>query len=176
MLVFAVIAAVANIGLCFALIPSLGYNGAAYATLLAYALYTACVGFLGRRIFPWRVNLGRVVTFGGALIAGLVAIYFLRRAMSGIPYEGSLTVTVVASCASALAFLLALLRTMLKPGGPEGSGGPGQQGTCRCGVPSGPAGQAAPAVVTAVRRHVRHSPLDHCQPLARRFWERRRML
>ncbi len=123
MLVFAVIAAVANIGLCFALIPSLGYNGAAYATLLAYALYTACVGFLGRRIFPWRVNLGRVVTFGGALIAGLVAIYFLRRAMSGIPYEGSLTVTVVASCAFALAFLLALLRTMLKPGGPEGSGG-----------------------------------------------------
>ena len=64
MLVFGVIAAAANIGLCFALIPLLGYVGAAYATLLSYLLYTVCVGYLGRRIFPWRVNLRRLATYG----------------------------------------------------------------------------------------------------------------
>jgi O-antigen/teichoic acid export membrane protein len=124
MLVFAVIAAVANIGFCFALIPSLGYNGAALATLLAYVLYTVCVGYLGWQIFPWRVNPRRLATFVGALAVGLVAVYVLRRAMSGLPYGWSLTVTVAASCALASAFLLALLRTMFKPGGPDESVGP----------------------------------------------------
>ena len=120
MLVFGVIAAAANIGLCFALIPLLGYVGAAYATLLSYLLYTVCVGYLGRRIFPWRVNLRRLATYGVIMGGGLAAIYFLRDTMSGLPYGWSLTVTVVASCALASVFLLALLRPMLKPGWLEG--------------------------------------------------------
>lgn len=124
MLVFAIIAAAANIGLCFALIPPLGYNGAAYATLLSYMLYTVCVGYLGWRIFPWHINLRRLAIYGGALAAGLVAIYFLRRTMSGIPYGWSLAVTVGASCALASAFVLASLRTMLKPGQSGRNGGP----------------------------------------------------
>jgi O-antigen/teichoic acid export membrane protein len=127
MLVFGVIAAAADIGLCFALIPPLGYVGAAYATLLSYVLYTVCVGYLGWRIFPWRVNLRRLATYGGILGGGLAGIYFLRHAMSGLPYGWSLTVTVVASCALASVFLLALLRPMLKPGWLEGDTGVHQQ-------------------------------------------------
>lgn len=117
MLVFGVIAAAANIGLCFALIPLLGYVGAAYATLLSYLLYTVCVGYLGRRIFPWRVNLRRLATYGGTIGSGVTAIHFLRVAMSGLPYALSLAVAVVASCVLASVFLLALLRPMLKPAG-----------------------------------------------------------
>jgi O-antigen/teichoic acid export membrane protein len=126
MLLFGVIAAVANIGICFALIPPLGYVGAAYATLLSYVLYTVCVGFLGWRIFPWRVNLRRLATYGGIMAAGLAAIDFLRRALAGLPYGWSLAVCVAASCTLALAFLLALLRTMLKPGRLEGNVEQGQ--------------------------------------------------
>jgi len=116
MLVFAVIAAAANVGFCFALIPLMGYVGAAYATLLSYALYTVCVGYLGRRIFPWRMNLRRLVTYGGIIGGGVAAIYVVRDAMSGLWYGWSLAVTVVASCALALMSLLALLRPLLTPG------------------------------------------------------------
>jgi O-antigen/teichoic acid export membrane protein len=124
MLVFSVIAAVANIGICFALIPPLGYVGAAYATLFSYVIYTVCVGYLGWRIFPWRVNLRRLATYGTILAAGLVAIYFIRDATSGLPYGWFLTVTVAASSTLASAFLFALLRTMLKPGESDGRAGP----------------------------------------------------
>jgi len=120
MLVFGVISAAANIGLCFALIPLFGYLGAAYATFLSYLVYTVCVGYLGRRIFRWRVNLRRLATYGAIMVCGVAAIYFLREAMGGLAYGWSLAVTVVASCALASAYLLALLRAMLKPGWLEG--------------------------------------------------------
>jgi len=114
MMVFAVIAAAANIGLCFALIPLMGYVGAAYATLLSYALYTVCVGYLGRRIFRWRVNLRRLVTHGGIIVGCVAAIYVVRDAMSGLGDGWSLAMTVVASCALASVSLLALLRRLLR--------------------------------------------------------------
>jgi O-antigen/teichoic acid export membrane protein len=123
MLVFGVIAAVANVGICFALIPPLGYLGAAYATLLSYLLYTVCVGYLGWRIFPWRVNTRRLATYGGTIGVGLVAIYFLRRAMSGLPYGWSLAVTVAASCVLIGLSLLAVLRPMMRPGWPHNDAG-----------------------------------------------------
>ena len=126
MLVFGVIAAAANIGFCFAFIPLMGYVGAAYATLLSYLLYTVCVGYLGRRIFRWRVNLRRLALYGGIMSVGLAVIYVIRNAMNGLPYGWYLAVSVVASCALASAFLLALLRPMLSPGWLEGGAGPPQ--------------------------------------------------
>jgi O-antigen/teichoic acid export membrane protein len=119
MLVFGVIAAGANVAICFALIPGLGYQGAADATLLSYLLYTLCVGYLGWQIFPWRVNVRRLLTHGGLICAGLVAIHFLRRAMSGLPYGVSLTVTIAASCVLIGLALLAVLRPMMRPGWPS---------------------------------------------------------
>jgi O-antigen/teichoic acid export membrane protein len=120
MMVFAVIAAAANVGFCFALIPIMGYVGAAYATLLSYALYTVCVGYLGRRIFRWRVNLRRLITQGGIIVACVAAIDALRHATSGMGYGWSLAVAVVASCALASVSLLALLRRLLTSTRPEG--------------------------------------------------------
>jgi O-antigen/teichoic acid export membrane protein len=126
MLVFGVIAAAADIGLCFALIPVMGYDGAAYATLFSYVIYTVCVGYLGWRIFPWRVNLRRLAKYGVIMGAGLVAVSFLRDAMSGLPYWWSLTITVVVSCVLASICLLAVLLPMRAPGWPGGNAGPDQ--------------------------------------------------
>ncbi len=112
MLVFGIIAAAANIGFCFALIPLLGYLGAAYATFLSYALYTVCVGYLGRRIFPWRVDLRRLATHGGLICGCVAAIYFVREAMAGAGYGWGLAMTIVAGCVLASVSLLALLRRM----------------------------------------------------------------
>lgn len=120
MLVAGIIAAAANIGFCFAFIPLVGYVGAAYATLLAYLLYTVCVGYLGRRIFRWRVNLRRLALYSGIMSVGLAVIYVIRNALNGLPYGWSLAVSVVTSCTLASAFLLALLRPMLSPGWLEG--------------------------------------------------------
>jgi O-antigen/teichoic acid export membrane protein len=151
MLVFGVISAAANLGLCFALIPALGYVGAAYATLLSYLIYTACVGYLGRRIFPWRVNPRRLTTYGGIIAAGLIAIHFLRGAMSGLPYGWSLAVTVLASCALAALCLLAVLRPMLKRGWQDGS----------AGLPTGAGAlpRRRPAAARRTGRHRRGSAL-----------------
>lgn len=122
MLIFGVVSAIADIGLCFALIPFLGYLGAAYATLLSYVLYTACVGYLGWRIFPWRVNVRRLAMYGGVMAVGLAAIYFLSHAVSELPYWWSLAVTVAASGALALGVMLAMLRNMRRSGSRRGRG------------------------------------------------------
>ena len=114
MMVFAVIAAAANVGFCFVLIPLMGFVGAAYATLLSYALYTVCVGYLGRRIFRWRLNLRRLITQGGLIVACVAAIDALRHATSGMGYGWSLAAAAVASCALASVSLLALLRRLLR--------------------------------------------------------------
>lgn len=124
MLVFGVIAAVANIGFCFALIPPLGIVGAAYATLFSYLLYTVCVGYLGRRLYRWHLNLRRIVIHGGIIGACVAAIYFVRDAMSGLSYGWSLAVTLVASCVLASVSLLVLLRGMLTSNWLSGDAGP----------------------------------------------------
>lgn len=118
MLVFALIAAAANIGFCFALIPVMGYVGAAYATFLSYALYTICVGYLGRRIFRWHLNLRRLVKHGAIIGGGVAAIYVVREEMNGLGYAWSLAMTIVASGILASLSLLAVLRPMLTSGWP----------------------------------------------------------
>jgi O-antigen/teichoic acid export membrane protein len=110
MVVIAIVAAAANIAFCFALIPWVGYVGAAYATLLSYLLYTVGVGALGRRIISWHIDRRTMVTNGGLICGGVAAIYLLRGAASGLPYAWSLTMTALACCALASVSLLRLLR------------------------------------------------------------------
>lgn len=107
------ISAVVNTVLCFALIPRVGYIGAAYGTLAAYLLYTVCVGSLGRRIFRWGIDRRKVAVHSGAICAAMAVIHLVRMAMSGLPYLWGLAFSVVASCLLAAASLLGLLRSGL---------------------------------------------------------------
>jgi O-antigen/teichoic acid export membrane protein len=113
MVTFGVVSAAVNIGLCFVLIPRVGYVGAAYGTLIAYLLYTVCVGILGRRIFRWGIDLRKVAVHGGGVCAGVAAIHLVRTAMSGMPYLWGLAFSVVASCLLAAASLLGIFRNGL---------------------------------------------------------------
>ena len=59
-------AAIANVGLNLALIPALGYIGAAISTILGYGLLAVIGGLASHRVYPVRWEVGRV-----ALIVGL---------------------------------------------------------------------------------------------------------
>jgi O-antigen/teichoic acid export membrane protein len=67
-------AGAANVGANLLLIPRLGVMGAAWSTLVGYAVLAALTGWYARRDFPVRLDLGRLgLIGGGALAAGLLA-------------------------------------------------------------------------------------------------------
>ena len=68
MVVVAFIAAAINLAMCFALVPLLGYAGAAWATLLAYLSYTVVGRALGRRLIASHLNRRRVSCVEGAVV------------------------------------------------------------------------------------------------------------
>ncbi|HET9654087.1 MAG TPA: lipopolysaccharide biosynthesis protein [Kineosporiaceae bacterium] len=111
MVVFAAISAAANVAFCFLLIPWLGYLGAAWATLLAYALYTVGVGALGRRIHPWRIDLRWLSGHAALIGGGVVLVWGLRAVAVGhLPYWWGIAVSVVAAGAVSATALFGLLR------------------------------------------------------------------
>lgn len=111
MVAFGAISAVANLVFCFVLIPPYGIVGAAYATLLAYLLYPVGVGVLGRRIFPWRIDLRRTLTHGALTCGGLALLWMVRGTMlERLPYWADLSVSVLAAGALAGVSLLAVLK------------------------------------------------------------------
>lgn len=83
MVVMGFLAAAANAAFCFALIPALGYLGAAYATLLAYLLYTVVIGALGRRIISWHLEWKRLLRYTGFIVACVGLIVLVRSLLSG---------------------------------------------------------------------------------------------
>ena len=97
MVTFSLVSAVANVALNIVLVPIFGYLGSAYATLLSYVLYTVCVGFGGRSVFPWRIDLRRFAGYTAVTVTGLTAISLLREALHALPTWLSLLVAVVAS-------------------------------------------------------------------------------
>lgn len=128
MVAFGMIAAITNFLVCFLLIPHIGYLGAAYATLVAYLLYAVGVGYLGRRIYPWRIDVSRVLAHGGAIVGGVLAIQLLRTTMAGLPYLWGLGATVVAGAVLTGASLLALLRNGTSSPAPEPAGETSERG------------------------------------------------
>lgn len=71
------LAALLNIGLNFLLVPIFGYVGAAWVTLISYAVYFALVVYLGSRMMKWRVPwlaLLRAATASGIMALSLVAL------------------------------------------------------------------------------------------------------
>lgn len=100
-------AAAANVVFCFALIPLVGYIGAAYATFVSYLLYTVLVGALGRRIIPWHVNIRRILTQGSIVVLGIAAMSVLRSVLD-LRYAVDLAATAL-GCAALSAFVLGSL-------------------------------------------------------------------
>lgn len=109
MVVVGFLAAGANLVFCLVLIPVTGYIGAAYATLLAYLLYTVLVGALGRRIIVWHLNWKRIVTQGVIIVCG-VAIITVVREMIHAPYAVELTMTAVGCALLGGLVLLSVIR------------------------------------------------------------------
>lgn len=110
MVVFALVSAIANLAFNFLLIPLVGYIGAAYATLLSYLLYTVCVGSLGRKIYPWKIDMKRTIARAAIVMAGVGAIWLLRYYLRRIPYGWSTGISVLVSCAFAGLFMADILK------------------------------------------------------------------
>jgi len=93
------LAAIVNIGLCFALIPSRGMMGAAIATVAAYTVMFVAMTWWAQRVYPvpyqWRrvvtatgtgvalVIVGKLAETGLALSAGLALCYPIALAAAG---------------------------------------------------------------------------------------------
>jgi O-antigen/teichoic acid export membrane protein len=72
LLMLALVSALLNIGLNFALIPKFGYNGAAFAKFLSYLAYPIFVYWVTKPLIPWRIpwtSAARIVV-GAAGMAG----------------------------------------------------------------------------------------------------------
>jgi O-antigen/teichoic acid export membrane protein len=100
MVVVAFASAGINMALCFALIPFMGYAGAAWATLLSYLVYTVVVGARGRRLIPWHLDVKRIVREGTLVACAYGAIEAVRW-LTHLPYAVDLVCTAAAALAVA---------------------------------------------------------------------------
>lgn len=111
MVTFGVLAAVVNLVLNLVLVPRVGYVGAAYATFLSYLLYTVCVGLLGRRIYPWRLDGRRVLQWSAFVVAGLAVLQAFRALEpAGTPYAVDLAASLLFAGALGAWCLVGLVR------------------------------------------------------------------
>lgn len=92
MVVLAFVGAAINLALNYALIPVVGYIGAAYATALSFGFYAVSVGLLGRRIIPWRLDLVATLRDTVAIGVGLAIAAGLRTLAEPVSPLGALAV------------------------------------------------------------------------------------
>ncbi len=109
MVVVAFAAAALNLALCFALVPLMGYGGAAWATLVAYGVYTVVVGALGRRLIPWHLDLRRVAVEGAIVVSAFGGIEAVRW-VTHPPYVADLIGTALAALLAAALLVWRLVR------------------------------------------------------------------
>lgn len=76
-------AALANVALNFALIPFMGYSGAAWATLGAYAVSAAVMYVYSQRVYPIAYEWKRI----GMILAAAMGIYVFALLTTGIAAE-----------------------------------------------------------------------------------------
>lgn len=103
------LAAGANLILCLALVPIVGYIGAAYATLLAYVMYTVVVGVRGRRLIPWHVNWRRALGQGVIIVSGVTIIWMVRQVLT-LSYIAEVSIAAAGACVLSAAVLLGVAR------------------------------------------------------------------
>lgn len=98
-----------NLALCFALVPALGYAGAAWATLASYLVYTVAVGALGRRLIPWHLDARRLLREAVLVVSAFGAIEVIRW-LTHPPYVADLIGTALASLVVASLLVWRLVR------------------------------------------------------------------
>ena len=84
------LAAIVNIGLCFALIPSHGMMGAAIATVAAYAVMFVAMTWWSQRVYPVTYQWRRVVTAAGV---GVALVVVGKLAGTGLALSAALVVS-----------------------------------------------------------------------------------
>lgn len=114
MVLLAVMAVVLNLGLNLALIPLLGYMGAAWATLLASTAYALGAAVTGRRLLPWRLpNPRRMLLTMAVIGAGGSLIVAARSLLPPVPYPVELAFVAILGAAFGAAVLRVLLRRVM---------------------------------------------------------------
>ena len=84
------LAAIVNIGLCFALIPSHGMMGAAIATVAAYAVMFVAMTWWSQRVYPVPYQWRRVITAAGV---GVALVVVGKLAGTGLALSAALVVS-----------------------------------------------------------------------------------
>jgi O-antigen/teichoic acid export membrane protein/peptidoglycan/xylan/chitin deacetylase (PgdA/CDA1 family) len=91
--VLVAVAAGVNVALCIALIPRIGMMGAAWATMVSFALLAAATFAVSQAFYPVRYEYGRLARIAG----GAVALYALSRwlTIDGVIARTALNVSLV---------------------------------------------------------------------------------
>jgi hypothetical protein len=97
MVICGLTSAAINLFFCFLLIPPFGYLGAAYATMLSYLLYAVCVGYLGRRLIPWRLDVNRITAHSVVILLGIAVIFSIQHFTAGLPSLWNVGITAAAN-------------------------------------------------------------------------------
>ena len=92
------IAAAANIGLNFALIPRYGIMGAAYANGIAYAIQAAIAFYFSQRVYPVAYETGRLLRIAVAAVLAYVIAAALPSmpSLAGVIVRGTTVVAIMA--------------------------------------------------------------------------------
>jgi O-antigen/teichoic acid export membrane protein len=98
-----VTSAVANIGTNIALVPRIGVMGAAWATLVAYALFAVLTYLYARRVYPSRIDLLRLALYLAITLAGVMVARELDRPGIVTPFLLHMPVVLAAGALLALA-------------------------------------------------------------------------
>jgi len=100
-----VLAGAVNLGLNILLIPQHGYMGAAYATLISYAVLLALSACCARRLFAWQFPFRSLVNAGiASLVAGAGAYY-----VGNLGSISAASALVSGICVGSLVYLVLLL-------------------------------------------------------------------
>jgi O-antigen/teichoic acid export membrane protein len=105
--VITIVAVLVNIALLILWIPSHGILGAAYATIVAFAVQFALTAWFAQRLFPLKYDWQKLATIGLLYTAALSTHYFLP--------DMSLAISLTMNGVTLALFVAALLATQVVP-------------------------------------------------------------
>lgn len=106
-----IVSAGTNVGLNLVLIPPMGVMGAAWTTLIAYALFASLTYLFARRIYPLQLDVARLLMIGAVCVGAALFARIMDSASSDILVSGLMHGSVVLVAG---ALLLPILRGPLR--------------------------------------------------------------